>query len=381
MGQRSERQTGPRPAQTLCQIVVMSVGVGTLAGMDTGLELAALGEIGTGLARPECVLAHESGWLFVPDWRGTGGVAIIFPDGSVRRLHARTGAVDAAGDEADRPTGLSSPLRPNGIALEANGSFLLAHLGDSEGGVYRLRPDGEVELVVGTLDGEPLPPTNFVVADGAGRLWITVSTRVSPRADDYRSDACSGLIAVALPGESDARIVADGLGYANECVVDIGRGAVHVNETFGRRLTSFTLEADGSLTERRVLASFGAGTYPDGLALDVEGSLLVTSIVSNRLLRVDPDGGVEILLEDADAEHLALTEAAYERHALGREHLERPLGTRLQNISNLAFGGPDLRTAWLGNLLGTTIPCLRLPVAGAEMTHYRVPLGPLEALK
>jgi len=334
--------------------------------MHAHVPVAILGETGHDLARPECVLAHASGLLFAPDWGGDGGVAVIGTDGAVHRIHATSGD----------PT-VPRPLRPNGIALEPGGTFLLAHLGESTGGVFRLHADGEVERVVDSVDGEPLPPTNFVVADASGRLWITVSTRVTPRADDYRAGAASGFVAVASPGEREARIVADGLGYANECVVDAARGALYVNETFGRRLTRFALDPDGRVGERRTLAGFGPGTYPDGLALDVEGALLVTSIVSNRVLRITPDGVVTTVLEDSDAAHLAWTEAAYLADALGRPHLDIAKGRRLKNLSNLAFGGPDMRTAWLGNLLGTTIPRVRLPVAGAEMVHYRAPLGPL----
>jgi hypothetical protein len=77
---------------------------------------------GAGLVRPECVLATASGELYTADWRG--GVAHLLPDGSQRLYAARL-----PGDQ---------PLRPNGIALLADGSFLLAQLGAEDGGVYRL---------------------------------------------------------------------------------------------------------------------------------------------------------------------------------------------------------------------------------------------------
>jgi sugar lactone lactonase YvrE len=36
-----------------------------------------------------------------------------------------------------------------------------------------------------------------------------------------------------------ARIVADGLGYTNECAIDISGQWLYVNETFSRRLSRF----------------------------------------------------------------------------------------------------------------------------------------------
>jgi len=325
----------------------------------TPLGLGAIeGTIGHGLKRPECVLTHVSGLLFVPDWHGNGGVAVIRPDGSVIRIEC---------------SGMC--LRPNGIALEDGGTFLLAHLGDTRGGIYRLHADGAVDCVVDRVNGKPMPPANFVVVDAQGRLWITVSTTVRPRADDYRATACSGFIAVAEPGDTSARIVADGLGYANECVVDSAAKRVFVNETFARRLTGFHLADDGSLHDRSLVTTFGTGIYPDGLALDAAGGLLVTSIVSNRVLRVDPEGQVTTLLDDSDDAHVAWAEAAYQSDALGRPHLDTAKSRCLKNVSNLAFGGDDMRSAWLGNLLGDSLPWVRLDVPGVPMTHHGVALG------
>lgn len=314
--------------------------------------------LGAGLNRPECALAHVSGLFFAPDWTGPGGVAVIAPSGRVTRIPA---------------TGAPAPLRPNGIALEPGGAFLLAHLGAEEGGVWRLHPDGRAEQVVADL-----PPTNFVLRDGAGRLWITVSTRVIPRAADYRRAASTGFI--ALHAEGETRIVAEGLGYANECLLSPDGRTLWVNETFARRTTAFDVAADGGLSRRRTVAEYGAGVFPDGLALDELGGLWVTSIVSNRVLRVDPDGGVATMLEDADPAHLAWVEAAFAADEMDRPHLARAGGRRLRNISNLAFGGPGLATACLGCLLGDALALFDAPVRGAEPAHWRFDLGPLAAL-
>ncbi|MGL5136377.1 MAG: SMP-30/gluconolactonase/LRE family protein, partial [Beijerinckiaceae bacterium] len=230
--------------------------------------------IGSGLVRPECVVTHSSGWLFTADWTGNGGVAAVSPDGSVSRVHAHS-----------RP---NEPLRPNGIALEASGSFLIAHLGAVDGGLFRLFGDGMLEPVLLSVEGVALPPCNFPLIDRRGRIWLTISTRVTPRADDYRATASSGFIVLIDSG--NAWIVADGLGYANECVLSADEQHLFVNETFARRLTCFAIADDGSLYDRKVIATFGPGEFPDGVARDADDSLWVTSIVSNRVLRVSPDG-------------------------------------------------------------------------------------------
>ena len=259
-------------------------------------------------------------------------------------------------------------LRPNGIALLRDGSFLLAHLGATRGGVFRLQRDGTTTPFLLKAEGVDLPPTNFIVEDAAGRFWITVSTRLAPRDLGYRCSCDDGFIVVV--DASGARIVADGLGYTNECLVDISGKWLYVNETFGRRLSRFVIGSDGSLGSRQVIAEFGPGIFPDGLAQDAEGHFWVTSIVSNRLIRVAPDGQQTIWLEDCDPSHLEWVEQAYATNTLGRPHLDGVKSQVLQNISSLAFGGADLRTGYLGCLLGDSVATLQMPVAGHPPLHW-----------
>jgi sugar lactone lactonase YvrE len=316
------------------------------------LDLDSVSFTGAGLRRPECVLATRRGELFASDWRG--GVAHRRADGSWTVYLGRP-----SGGEA---------LRPNGIALREDGSFLVAHLGEHSGGVYVLRRDGDLRPWVEAVEGEALPPTNFVGIDHAGRTWITVSTRKQPRSLDYRADCASGF--VVLADARGVRVVADGLGYTNEAVVSpVGRW-LYVNETFGRRLSRFPLRPDGSLGARETVTTFGTGTYPDGLSFDAHGNAWITSIVSNRLIVVRPDGAQETVLEDADPDHVAWCETAYRAGEMGRPHLDQAVSKRLRNISSLAFGGADLRTAYLGCLSGDAIATLPVEVAGHPPAHW-----------
>ena len=314
------------------------------------LDLDQLRFVGSGLKRPECVLATRNGALFAADWEG--GVTRIAPDGRQDRFLA--------------PDGLA--VRPNGIALRRDGSFLLAHLGAETGGLFQLTRDGDLRPLLLEVAGKALPPSNFVLEDGAGRIWLTVSTRLRPRDRGYRKDVADGFI--VLLDDRGARIVADGLGYTNEVQLDAAGDWLYVNETFGRRLTRFRVGPTGDLSQRETVCDFGPGTFPDGLTFDNDGGIWITSIVSNRVIRVAPDGAQSVVLEDSDPAHLDWVEAAYEAGELGRPHLDRIESRRLRNISSLAFGGPDLRTIYLGCLLGDAIAAIPSPVAGRPPVHW-----------
>ncbi len=319
-------------------------------------RLATLAWVGQGLNRPECVLANAAGDLYTADWRG--GVAHRRTDGS-QTLYA--GRLPDGGE-----------LRPNGIALLADGSFLLAQLGAQAGGVYHLRRDGSVAPWLLDVGGHPLPPTNYVVQDRDGNTWVTVSTRLVPRALGYRRSCNDGFIVCVRP-DGHAFVAAQGLGYTNEVAVHPSGQWLYVNETFSRRLSRFALHADGRLSDRQVVAEFGAGTFPDGLAFDEEGGAWVVSIVSNRLIRVAPDGTQTLWLEDADAEHLAWVEAAFEAGQMDRPHLDGIRSRVLRNISSIAFCGADRRTAVLGCLLDDRLATLKMPLAGVPPIHWNHP--------
>jgi sugar lactone lactonase YvrE len=321
---------------------------------------------GHGLSRPECALAHVSGMLFVPDWTGAGGISAIFPDGTVKRHLAKNPPL---------------VLRPNGIALAGNGAgngdVLLVHLGAEDGGVWRLRPDGSVDLEIGEVDNVALPPSNFCHVDGQGRRWLSVSTRHVPRAAAYRNDIRDGFI--VLSDERGTRIAADDLGYANECLVHPDGERLFVNETFGRRLTCFDISARGDLRNRRTITEFGAGTFPDGMAFDANGDVWIVSILSNRVIRIDAQGSQTLFMEDADAEFLQRAEQAFQAGQMGRPHLDNNPARNLRNISSMAFSGPDLDRIVFGCLLGDRLPIVRSPVSGWPMPHYHDDITPLLA--
>ena len=84
------------------------------AGKQT-INLDILSSVGFGLVRPECVLATIAGDVYTADWRG--GVCHLRPD-ATQQLYLGVA-----------PDGIE--LKPNGIALLRDGSFLVTHLGTS----------------------------------------------------------------------------------------------------------------------------------------------------------------------------------------------------------------------------------------------------------
>jgi len=291
------------------------------------------------------VLAAGSGRLFASDRRG--GILAIAPDGNQSLIG-------------------SSRLVPNGFALQRDGSFLVANLGE-EGGVWRIDRSGAVTPWLMEVDGVPLPRVNFVFTDASDRSWISVSSNDS--GDIYPLDSATGFI--ILHDRSGTRVVADSLHYTNELRLDASGGFLFVNETFGQRLTRFRIGRDGTLGERATYAEFGGADFPDGMALDVEGGVWVVCVGSNRIYRVTSDGRRHtIIIDDADPACVQELEAAFVARKLTRPLLSTASGRKLRNISSIAFGGADRRTAYLGCLGGNALATFRAPVAGLPPPHW-----------
>ena len=304
---------------------------------------------GRGLHRPECVLGTAAGDVFVPDWRG--GVAVVRADGTQQAWLARTDGLE---------------LRPNGIALNEDGSFLVANLGD-EGGIWRLDRDGTLAPWLLEVDGIAVPPANYVTTDERGRTWISVSTRMRPRQLAWTPDTRDGF--VVLVDDRGARIVCDGLHYTNECRPDPTGGWLYVVETFGRRLTRFPIGAGGRLKAAETVITFGHGTWPDGFVFDQQHGIWITSLVSNRLLRFDGSSLVTIV-EELNPAYVSEVEEAFTAGRMRKEHLGPIPGTRLQHVTSIGFGESDLRAVYIGCLHTDCIFRFRSEVPGVAPPHW-----------
>jgi hypothetical protein len=94
-------------------------------------------------------------------------------------------------------------------------------------------------------------------------------------------------------------------------------------------------------------------------------------VLANRVIRVDAKGKGHLMIDDGDSVMIAQGEAIFQSGKGGREWLELGAKRSLRNIASVAFGGPDLKTVYLGCLAGDRIPTFRSPIAGAEPVAWR----------
>jgi gluconolactonase len=312
-------------------------------------------------------LPSRDGTLWAADARG--GVMQIRPDGTQQIItQKRSGHFGAAHDEA---TQYLTGTLPNGLAFAANGDILISNFGTDC--LELMQRDGTTRVLADSIDGEPIGKVNFVLRDSQDRIWITVTTRIKNWMHALRTDLADGYIARYIEGKF--HIVADGFKFTNEIRFDAKEEWMYVVETTGGCVSRLRIDAKGQLSKREIFgpSNLGKGAWPDGIAFDSFGNLWGTMVYSDKLFVLTPEGDLKILLDEGDPQKVNALEQQFFAGKVTRDVLFATGQGIAPWMASVTFGGPDLRTVYLGALKEKRIPSFRVPVAGLPMVHWHEP--------
>jgi sugar lactone lactonase YvrE len=332
--------------------------------LDFGIDPSALRYTGRDLQRPECILAEPNGALWSADARG--GVMQILPDGS-QTLVAQRRSEQFSEASSDATRYLHGTL-PNGMAFARNGDFLIANFGTDC--LEVMTRDGASRVLADTVDGQAVGKVNFVLRDSRDRIWVTVSTRTKNWMHALRTDLKDGYLARYDGGRF--HIVADGFGFTNEIRFDADEQWLYVVETTGGCITRLRIDENGDAVEREVFGpgNLGKGAWPDGIAFDSYGNLWGTMVYSDKLFVLTPQGDLRVLLDEGDPQRVDALERQFFANHVTEDVLFATGRGVAPWMASVTFGGPDLRTAYIGSLKGSRIPYFQAPVPGLPMVHW-----------
>lgn len=330
-----------------------------------GFELttADFSFIGEDLQRPECILAERDGSLWVADARG--GVVRIAEDGSqsiITQSHL-------AGDftEADESTRFIDGTLPNGLAFASNGDILVSNFGTDC--LERMTRTGETTVLLDSVDGERIGKVNFVCRDSKNRIWITISTMIHDWPKAISPNIADGRV-LLYEEDKGVRIVADNIHFANECKLDANEEHLYVVQTAGRSIVRFKIQEDGSLTDREIFGPSDHGRMLDGIAFDSHGNLWGTHVFADSIYAITPEGEFRMIFDDSSPEEVKRLDDAFQADRVDADLLLSCGGKIATWCASLTFGGPDLKTVYVGHLRQTRIPYFTSPVAGLPMVHW-----------
>lgn len=291
---------------------------------------------------------------------------IVLPDGDVLFCELRGGTVRRVAAGGGEPTLVAEPGgSPNGAALGPDGAVYLCNSGgwrwtdlgpltlpgdhhgtqaeDYIGGrVQRLDlSTGAVTDLYTECDGRPLRAPNDLVFDASGGFWFTDHGHRRER------DSDRGGVYWARPDGSEIREVIHPVDAPNGIGLSPDGSTLYVAETHTGRVFSWALAGPGELAAPN--PPFGNGgtllhgapgnQLFDSLAVDGDGYVCVATLGNGGITVISPDG--------QSVQHAALPD---------------PLTT------NICFGGPELRTAYVtlsatGKLVSFEWPRPGLPLA------------------
>jgi gluconolactonase len=289
---------------------------------------------------------------------------VVLPDGSIACVEVGGGAIVAWNPDRGRHTLAETGAGPNGMALgpgglcyvcnngglnwERRGDWLLPHgtPADYSGGSIQTvdLATGHVESLYDSCDGVRLKGPNDLVFDAHGGFWFTDHGKGRLRDLDrsaiyYARNDGSAVREVVFPVTT-----ANGIGLSPD-----GR-KLYVAETETARLWAWNLKGPGEIDPLpwpdspnggRLLHAASEYMRFDSLAVEANGNICIATIIKAGVTVVSPNGEL--------VEHVPIEGDPY--------------------VTNICFGGTDLRTAYV-TLSGTgRLVALDWPRAGLDLAH------------
>ena len=185
-------------------------------------------------------------------------------------------------EEGDADKVAEIPHRPSGLNFLPDGRLVVVSMADRK--LWEVSSDGRCSEYA-DLSGFSASDINDSAVDNEGNIFVGNFGYDMLGGEDpkdgslYRVDVNGGV-----------SVAADSMQFPNGTVVTSDGRTLICSETFGSVLTAFDLR-NGMLTNRRVWADLGEN-LPDGICLDREGCIWVSSFAAEKFLRVREGGEI-----------------------------------------------------------------------------------------
>lgn len=213
----------------------------------------------------------------------------------------------------------------NGIRFDGQGQMYVADY--VEHNVLRIDPQTR-KITVFAHEPRMNQPNDLAIA-ADGTLW----------ASDPAWDEGTGQV-WRISNRGKVTLAASDLGTTNGIEVSPDGHTLYVNESVQRNVWAFRVTAEGRLVDKRLLRKFSDFGF-DGMRCDVDGNLYITRQGKGTVVKLAPNGDV---LREIEV-----------------------FGSR---PSNICFGGPDGRTAYVTEMEHGRIMQFRVETPGLSLSRF-----------
>jgi gluconolactonase len=299
-------------------------------------------EICRGLRFPEGPIAMTDGSVILVEIERRT-LSRVSPDGKISVIADCGGGPNGA---AIGPDGRVYVCNNGGFQWTQQGPFLRtgdALAADYVGGSIQAVDiaSGAVETLYTECNGEPLKGPNDLVFDASGGFYFTDLGKRRGRSIDR------GAVYYAQPDGSSIVELVHPIDTPNGIGLSADEATLYVAETSAARVWAFDIERPGKLAPgphafwpARLLHKFSGYERLDSLAGDSEGNIVVATLGTGCVTAIAPDGIVRARVPVPEFDLM---------------------------VTNVCFGGEDLRTAYitssgLGRLYSMQWHCPGLPL-------------------
>lgn len=268
---------------------------------------------------------------------------VVMADGSVIVVESFGGRITRCWD-GRKETVCDVGDGPNGGAIGPDGALYVCNNGgvgpdqfaraDRVGRIERVNlGTGRFERLYDSCDGVALSAPNDLVFDGEGNLWFTDFGRIETRGKQF-----GGLYCARFDGSAIVPIMQNTLSY-NGVGLSPDMTTVYVADTMQARIHAF--DRKPVRQKPRLVATVPGLVSLDSLAITAAGNICVATIgeSSGAITTVTPQGAISGTATD--------------------DHF----------TTNIAFGGADMRDAWITYSMKGQLVQTRWPEPGLRLAY------------
>lgn len=277
-------------------------------------------EVARGLQFPEGPVALRDGTVVVVEIQG-GTLARVGQDGAVTRFAACGGGPNGA---ALGPDGALYVCNNGGFDWTVRDGLTLPAGQPAEyggGSIQRVTFDGSVSTLYTEVGGNLLRGPNDIVFDRAGGFYFTDLGKRRAR------DSDRGGLYYATPDGARIAEIAYPLTEANGVALSPDESRVYVSETVTGRVWYWEVDSPGRIRQDGPGPAGGTLLFGlpgfqrlDSMAVDAEGDVCVATLETGAITVLSPEGAVRKVLSPPEHD---------------------------SHVTNICFGGPQLRTAYI----------------------------------
>lgn len=222
-----------------------------------------------------------------------------------------------------------------GLAHDADGNTYACD--DKSACVHRITQAGEISTYFAGTAEQKIRMPNYPVFDDHGNLYVSDSGNWRER---------DGFIWKIAPGGKAEVWDRQANGFTNGMCLSADGKWLYVAESSPPLISRVEIKADGSAGRREVLVELPR-QVPDGLAFDIAGDLYISLYNPNIIYRYTAAGELITLYDDWEQFMLVAP-------------------------TNIAFGGPDMKTLIIASICGWAVHTAPMTVPGLPLRYPKL---------